>query len=181
MRKDSILLIESIVFFYVNLLILSNRDKKVVCLVTYDVHIQCQASIYTFSLCRGHSWRMRLAKQETLTTPGHLVTPLVCRVCECPPWCSIVGATVTVHQFFCILLYFQLQIAFEKLSVCQVAFLSQIVMSFVLFCENLVEDIVYMAGICHLQYFLNIFVYCHRDKCCTLSKNFDIAIFELLL
>ena len=22
---------------------------------------------------------------------------------ECPPWCSIVGATLTVHQFFCIL------------------------------------------------------------------------------
>ena len=22
---------------------------------------------------------------------------------ECPPWCSIVGATVTMHQFFCIL------------------------------------------------------------------------------
>ena len=22
---------------------------------------------------------------------------------KCPPWCSIVGATVTVHQFFCIL------------------------------------------------------------------------------
>ena len=22
---------------------------------------------------------------------------------ECPPWCSIVGATVTVHQFFCTL------------------------------------------------------------------------------
>ena len=22
---------------------------------------------------------------------------------ECPPWCSIVGSTVTVHQFFCIL------------------------------------------------------------------------------
>ena len=22
---------------------------------------------------------------------------------ECPTWCSIVGATVTVHQFFCIL------------------------------------------------------------------------------
>ena len=30
----------------------------------------------------------------------HLVPPLVCRVRECPPWCSIVGATVTVHQFF---------------------------------------------------------------------------------
>ena len=26
-------------------------------------------------------------------------------VYECPPWCSIVGATVTVHQFFCILHY----------------------------------------------------------------------------
>ena len=22
---------------------------------------------------------------------------------ECPPWCSIVGATVTLYQFFCIL------------------------------------------------------------------------------
>ena len=22
---------------------------------------------------------------------------------ECPPWCSIVGATVTVHQSFCFL------------------------------------------------------------------------------
>ena len=44
-----------------------------------SVHIQCQASIYTLSLCRGHSWRVRLAKQEMLTPPGHLVSPLVCR------------------------------------------------------------------------------------------------------
>ena len=44
-----------------------------------SVHIQCQASIYTLSLCRGYSWRVRLAKQETLTPPGHLVSPLVCR------------------------------------------------------------------------------------------------------
>ena len=71
-----------------------------------SVHIQCQAFIYyTLSLCRGHSWRVRLAKQETLTPPGHLVSPLVCRVRECPPWCSIVCATVTVHQFFCIFIY----------------------------------------------------------------------------
>ena len=27
----------------------------------------------------------------------------VAGVRECPPWCSIVGATLTVHQFFCIL------------------------------------------------------------------------------
>ena len=70
-----------------------------------SVHIQCQASIYTLSLCRGHSLRVRLAKQETLTPPGHLVSPLVwfAGVRECPPWCYIVDATVTVHQFFCIL------------------------------------------------------------------------------
>ena len=61
------------------------------------------ASIYTLSLCRGHSRLVWLAMQETLTLPGYLVSPLVCRVLECLPWCSIVGATVTVHQFFCIL------------------------------------------------------------------------------
>ena len=68
-----------------------------------SVQIQCQASVYTLSLCRGHSWRVRLAKQDKLTPPGQLVSPLVSGVRECPPWCSIVGATVTVHQFFCIL------------------------------------------------------------------------------
>ena len=158
-----------------------------------SVHIQCQPSIYTLPLCRGHSWRVWLAMQETLTPPGQLVSPLVCRgpwmsivvlywchsdsasvllyftflshlflcrvelvvqfpargstrvflclfpgalwlwhflysvgphpvsnrrrwllpgtwshlwfagVRECPSWCSIVGATVTVHQFYCIL------------------------------------------------------------------------------
>ena len=43
--------------------------------------VKCQASIYmiyTLSLCREHSWRERLVKQETLTPPGHLVSPLVC-------------------------------------------------------------------------------------------------------
>ena len=29
---------------------------------------QCQACIYTLSLCRGHSWRVRIAKQETGAT-----------------------------------------------------------------------------------------------------------------
>ena len=35
-----------------------------------SVHIQCQAYIYTLLLCRRDSWRMRLAKQETLAPPG---------------------------------------------------------------------------------------------------------------
>ena len=51
-----------------------------------SVHIQFQASIYTRSLCRGYSWRVRLAKQEALTPLGHLVSPLVCR----GPWMSTV-------------------------------------------------------------------------------------------
>ena len=74
-----------------------------------SVHIQCQVSIYTLSLCRGHSWRVRLAKQETLTPPGHLVSPLV----WWGPWMSTVVLCCLCHSdsasvllyftFFCIL------------------------------------------------------------------------------
>ena len=59
-----------------------------------SVHIQCQASIYTLLLCRGHSWRVQLAKQETLTPPGHLVSPLVCR----GPWMSTVVLYCWCHS-----------------------------------------------------------------------------------
>ena len=44
-----------------------------------SVHIQCQASKYTLSLCRGHSWRVRLAKQGCWFLPGQLVSTLVFR------------------------------------------------------------------------------------------------------
>ena len=67
-----------------------------------SVHIQCQVSIYTYLLCRGHSWRVRLAMQEMLTPPGTWSHLWFAGVRECPPWCSIVGATVTMHQFCCI-------------------------------------------------------------------------------
>ena len=68
-----------------------------------SVHIQCQASIYTLSLCRGHSWRVRLAKQETLTPPGHLVSPLVYR----GPWMSTVVLYCWCHSDSAsVLLYF---------------------------------------------------------------------------
>ena len=59
-----------------------------------SVHIQCQASVYTLSLCRGHLWRVRLAKQETLTPPVHLVSPLVCR----GPWMSNVVLYCWCHS-----------------------------------------------------------------------------------
>ena len=75
-----------------------------------SVHIQCQDSIYTLSLCRGHSWRVRLAKQETLTPLGHLVSPLVCR----GPWMSIVVLYCWCHSDSAsVLLYFTLTIGFE--------------------------------------------------------------------
>ena len=58
--------------------------------------------VYTLSLCRGHSWRVRLAKQETLTPPGHLVSPLVCRgpwmwTVGLYCWCHIDGASVLMY------------------------------------------------------------------------------------
>ena len=67
---------------YALLLVCCGRDTSYL----VSIHIQCQASIYTLSLCRGHTWRVRLVKQETLTPPGHLVSPLVCR----DPWMSTV-------------------------------------------------------------------------------------------
>ena len=68
-----------------------------------SVPIQCQASIYTLLLCRGHSWRVRLANQETLTPPGHLVSPLVCR----GPWMSTVVLYCWCHSDSAsVLLYF---------------------------------------------------------------------------
>ena len=69
------------------------------------VHIQCQASIYTLSLCRGHSWRVRLVKQETLTPPGYLVSTLVCR----GPWMYTVVLYCWCHSDSAsVLLYFTL-------------------------------------------------------------------------
>ena len=59
-----------------------------------SVPIQFQVSIYTLSLSRGHSWRVQLAKQETLTPPGHVVSPLVCR----GPWMSTVVLNCWYHS-----------------------------------------------------------------------------------
>ena len=84
-----------------------NVRQNAVWLTSYivSVHILCQASIWTLSLCSGHSWRVRLAKQETLTPPGHLVSPLVCRgpwmpcvVLYC--WCRSNTASVLVDLTF---------------------------------------------------------------------------------
>ena len=65
--------------------------------------------IYTLSLCRGHSWRVRLAKQETLTPPGHLVSPLVCK----GPWMSNVVLYCWCHSDSAsVLLYFTFTLFF---------------------------------------------------------------------
>ena len=52
-------------------------------------------------LCRGHPWRVRLAKQETLTPLGHLVSPLVCR----GPWMSTVVLYCQCISFFFVILH----------------------------------------------------------------------------
>ena len=75
------------------------------------VHIQCQASIYTLLLCLGHSRRVRLAKQETLTPPGHLVSPLICRgpwmsTVVLYSWCNSDSASVLLY-FTCRWFYYQ--------------------------------------------------------------------------
>ena len=86
----------------------THKGVDVICCYTathdiVSVHIQCQASIYTLSLCRGHSWRVRLAKQETLTPPGYLVSPLVGR----GPWMSTVVLYCWRHSdSTSVLLYF---------------------------------------------------------------------------
>ena len=54
-------------------------------------HVETSYTIIVFS--RG------IPNSENVTILFHL---WFAGVRKCPPWCSIVGATVTVHQFFCI-------------------------------------------------------------------------------
>ena len=84
-------------------------------------HIQCQTSMFTLSLCRGHSWRVRLAKQETLTPPGHMVSPLVCR----GPWMFTVVSYCWYHSDSAsVLLYFTLQYLSLCTCLCQYVWLN---------------------------------------------------------
>ena len=78
----------------------------------YSVSPHPVSSLHIYPLlCRGHSWRVRLAKQETLTPPGHLVSPLVCR----GPWMSTVVLYCWCHSDSAsVILYF----TFIHVSVC---------------------------------------------------------------
>ena len=58
-----------------------------------SVHIQCLATIYTFVVSR--TFMVGAASQAGDADSSRAPGPT--------SWCSIVGATVTVHQFFCIL------------------------------------------------------------------------------
>ena len=72
-------------------------------LYSVDPHPVSSLHIYPL-LCRGYSRWVRLAKQETLTPPGHLVSPLVCR----GPWISSVVLYCWCHSDSAsVLLYFK--------------------------------------------------------------------------
>ena len=87
--------------YYAFLLVCCGCDT----LYIVSLHVQCQAFIYTLSLCSGHSWRVRLSKQKTLTPPGQLVSPLVYR----GPWISTVVLYCRCHSDSAsVLLYFTL-------------------------------------------------------------------------
>ena len=59
-------------------LLKSHTRSEEVYFRVHELHFQVYKDL-VFTLCRGNLWRVRLAKQETLTHPGHLVSPLVCR------------------------------------------------------------------------------------------------------
>ena len=69
-----------------------------------SVNVQCQAFMCfccVAGINDGCGWPIR----RRWLLPGTLSHLWFAGVRECPPWCSIVGATVTVHQVFCILHY----------------------------------------------------------------------------
>ena len=51
----------------------------------------------------GFPFTTNVTISTSISSPGTWSHLWFAGVHECPPWCSIVGATVTVHQFFCIL------------------------------------------------------------------------------
>ena len=67
-----------------------------------SIHPVSSLHIYTFVVSRAF---MAGAASQAGDTDSSRAPGLTsgAGVRECPPWCSIVGATVTVHQFFCIL------------------------------------------------------------------------------
>ena len=68
--------------------------------------LTCPVNFKMFILFRDHFFDMpdrQRVKARRKLLPGTWSHLWFAGVRQCPPWCSIVGATVTVHQFFCIL------------------------------------------------------------------------------
>ena len=69
-------------------------------------HLTFSISFDIIGYPSGLSYLSKMFGNKLLCTwllPGTWSQLWFAGVRECPPWCSIVGTTVTVHQFFCIL------------------------------------------------------------------------------
>ena len=72
-------------------------------LYSVGLHPVSSLQIYTFVVSRA--FKAGAASQAGgAVLPGTWSHLWFAGVRECPSWCSIVGATVTIHHFFCILL-----------------------------------------------------------------------------
>ena len=69
------------------------------------VSLYTKFTVHKLLFCLGLVWPNENAWSWSCQVPGTWSHLWFAGVRECPPWCSVVGAAVTVHQFLCILLW----------------------------------------------------------------------------
>ena len=102
----------SLVFFFFcfgiswQIMIKFIRSKSLFLWYSFIFNVLITHEIITFQdicICQQIQRLLKIWTIWTDSRPGTWSNLSFAGVRECPPWCTIVGATVTVHQFFCIL------------------------------------------------------------------------------